>query len=789
MSTEILLVFIILAVAVLLLVTEWVAMEVTALLVLVSVTLTGLINPREALAGFSNPAVITVWAVFILSGGLTRTGVANIIGQWVLKVAGRGEGAIIAVVMLSAGVMSAVMNNVAVAALMLPVVMDIARQTGHPASRLMMPLAYGSLLGGLTTQIGTPPNLLVSDILRENGLTAFRLFDFAPVGVVVMGVGIAFMVLVGRHLLPRTNISEGAALGGGMDLSAQYHLPERMFTIKIPASVHLVGQTLKESRIGAILGVNVLGITRQDRTILAPGPHEVLQAEDLLAVEGDLNRIQALKQELGYWRTLTVGGDDDLCHRLFADEMPALELVLSEDASFVGRSLREIGLPALVGATILAVRRGERIHRTALQDLPLKAGDILLAQAPPAALESLKATAGVADVAPVSLARLREVYRLRERLLVVAVPEQSMLNGRTLKGSRLGAALGVRVLAIQRQGNTQRLPAPEERIAGGDTLVVEGSAATLALLRSLADLDFSSQAPSTLDHLQGAGVGLMEAILSPHAKIAGKTLAELHFREKYGLNVLGVWREGHIHRSGFLRDMALRFGDAMLLYGPRAKFSILGQEPDFIVLTQSHQEVPNYAKAKIALAVLVGIIVPVLLGLMPIYIATLLGAALMVITGCLTMEEAHRAVEWKGIILIAGMLPLGTALDSSGAARLLADGVVNWVGPWGPYAVLTGLMLLTFAATCIIPTAALVVLLGPIVLNTAGDLSIAPHALLMAVAVAASASFMTPISHPANILVMGPGGYRFGDYLKVGVPLTLVVLVVVLLVLPWVWPL
>ncbi len=235
--------------------------------------------------------------------------------------------------------------------------------------------------------------------------------------------------------------------------------------------------------------------------------------------------------------------------------------------------------------------------------------------------------------------------------------------------------------------------------------------------------------------------------------------------------------------------MALRFGDAMLLYGPKDKVNILGQEPDFIVLTQSAQEVPNYDKAKIALTVLVGVMAPVLLGVMPIYIATLLGAALMVITGCLTMEEAHRTVEWKGIILIAGMLPLGAALDGTGAARFLADGVVNLVGPWGPYAVLAGLMLLTFAATCVIPTAALVVLMGPIVLNAAADLNMNPHSVLMAVAVAASASFMTPISHPANILVMGPGGYRFGDYLKVGVPLTLVVLVVVLVVLPLVWPL
>ena len=166
------------------------AICLVALLVLGGLALTGMVTPGEAVSGFSNPAVVTVWAVFILSGGLTRTGVANIIGRNILRLAGRREFLIVTVVMLSAGVMSAFMNNVAVAALMLPVVMDISRQTGHPASRLLMPLAYGSLLGGLTTLIGTPPNILISEALRDNGLTPFKFFDYTPVGVAVMVAGI-----------------------------------------------------------------------------------------------------------------------------------------------------------------------------------------------------------------------------------------------------------------------------------------------------------------------------------------------------------------------------------------------------------------------------------------------------------------------------------------------------------------------------------------------------------------------------------------------------------------------
>ena len=221
MTPEILLVLSILAVAVVFLITEWIPMEVTALLSLGAVALTGLVTPTQALSGFSNPAVITVWAVFILSGGLTRTGVANAIGHFVMRLSGSSETRMIVVIMTSAGVMSAIMNNVAVAALMLPVVMDIARHTGNPPSRLQMPLAYGSLLGGLTTQIGTPPNILVSEALRDGGLKSFSFFDFTPVGLAIMVCGIAFMTFVGRRFLPRRDVADELSRNKPFDWESQ----------------------------------------------------------------------------------------------------------------------------------------------------------------------------------------------------------------------------------------------------------------------------------------------------------------------------------------------------------------------------------------------------------------------------------------------------------------------------------------------------------------------------------------------------------------------------------------
>jgi di/tricarboxylate transporter len=277
-------------------------------------------------------------------------------------------------------------------------------------------------------------------------------------------------------------------------------------------------------------------------------------------------------------------------------------------------------------------------------------------------------------------------------------------------------------------------------------------------------------------------------VLSPETTLEGKTLRELNFREKYGLTVLAIWRRGTAYRTD-LRDMALRFGDAVLVYGPRQKLRVLGREPDFLVLTEGEQEPPRVEKAPVSIAIMVAILLPVFFGWLPISIAAVIGAALMVLSRCLTMEEAYRFIEWPAVFLIAGMLPLGIALEQTGAAVFLADGVISVMGGMGPRPVLAGIYILTSLATQVIPTAALVVLMAPIAMNTAADLGLSPLPLMMTMAIAASASFSSPVSHPANVLVMGPGGYRFVDYLKLGLPLTLVILILVVLLVPIFWPL
>ncbi|MFQ5593556.1 MAG: SLC13 family permease [Anaerolineae bacterium] len=781
MTPQIAAVLAIIMLAVMLFVTERLGMDLVSLLVLVSLALTGLVTPAQALSGFSNPAVVTVWAVFILSGGLARTGVANVVGRQVLRLAGDGELRLVTVIMLTAGVMSAFMNNVGVAALLLPVVMDIARRTGRPPSRLLMPLAFGSLLGGLTTLIGTPPNILISNAMRESGLRAFQLFDYTPVGLAVMLAGVAFMALVGRYLLPIRDLAKESTAPGAADLEDLYDLRERLCLLRLPERSTLAGKTLAESRLGSSLGLNVIAILRNEHTQLAPGPGAILQAGDRLLVEGRLDRLANLR---GRRHLVVEHGSLDV-ERLISQEIHLARVELSTRSSLVGQTLLEIDFRRRFGVIVLAIWRDEVPMWKDLDNTPLRVGDVLLVQgATHAQIEALRD----ASEFSVSSADQAEVVSLHERLMVVCVPDESTLAGKTLSESRLGDLFGMTVLGLVRQDPRQLVSAEEDTLQAGDILLVKGEPDDLLRLRALQDLEVDREPIPDLHDLESDQVGMVEAVLSPHTTLAGRTVRQIHFREKYGLNVLAIWRAGRAYRSN-LRDMDLRFGDALLLHGRRDRLRLLGSEPDFLVLTEEAQEMPLLSKAPLAAIVMGAVLLPVILGWLPISIAAVVGATLMVLTGCLTMEEAYRFIEWRAVFLIAGMLPLGIAMEQTGAARLLAEGMVAAVGGLGPRAVMAGLYILATLATQVMPNPAVAVLLAPIALDTAGNLGVSPYSLMMVVALAASASFLSPVAHPANVLIMGPGGYRFSDYIKVGAPLTLVALAVTLLAVPLIWPL
>ena len=784
MTIEIALVLGILLIALVLFVTEVLRMDLVALLVLSTLGISGLVSPAQAVSGFSNAAVITVWAMFILSEGLTRTGIANILGQQLLRVSGRSEISLILVVMLTAGGLSAFMNNIGVAALMLPVVVNIARRTETPPSRLLMPLAYGCLLGGLTTLIGTPPNLLISDALTQSGARAFQLFDFSPVGLGALAVGTLFVALVGRLILPQKDPSGASNLRSQRNLRTLYGLQERTFVMRIPRESVLIGKTLADTRIGSAVGLIVIALDRGTRIEALPSRQTVLQGGDKILVQGRLDRFEELRR----WSEVVIEREAPLLQSLVSDRVKLVEVMVATDSAMVKELLHHTEFRRRFGANVLAIRRDDLVRRVNISHVPLRGGDFLLLQGSEESLTKLERSKEFSEIRPVSEDDLMETYRLQESVFVIRIPKGSRLGGSTLAQSRLGDAFDFRLLATFREGMLQLMPEPDELVLGGDLLLLQGRPEDLDELRGLQELEIENRVSPQLGNFESDRLAVLEATLAPHSPLAGTSMAEINFREKHGLELIAVWRSGRAIRSDLDR-LQLQFGDALLLIGPRKKLAVFGDDPDFLTLTPIGTSPPDTRRAPLASLIMLGVVGSVVTGALRIEIAAIVGASLMVLTRCLNMEQAYRAIDWRAVFLIAGMLPLGIAMQETGTAQYLAGQVMEALGDFGPWPVIMGLYIVTAIGTMIVPTAALVVLMAPIVLSASADMGIAPQTAMMAVAMAASASFTSPISHPANILVMGPGGYSFSDYLKLGIPLTVIVFIVVMLLLPLFWPL
>ena len=760
-------------------------MDVVALLVLVSLAFTKLVSPTDALAGFSNPAVITVWAMFILSAGLTETGVAAMIGQQVLKMAGKTEFRMIIVIMLTSGVLSAFMNNIGVAAFMLPVVITVARTTGVAPSRLLMPLAFGSLLGGLTTLIGTPPNLLISNGLEEAGYEAFSLFDFSPIGGVIMVVGTLFLAFTARFLLPAQD--PGASESSSSDRKAlenQYALKDRAFFVKLEKGSLLAGRTLAESNLGYSLGMQVIALQRNDKTHFSPGPDMVLEEGDRLYTQGEAERLNEL---IGWHDLKPVQASEE--NIVQEGVISMIEARVTSEADFVGKTLRESGFRRNFGLNVLKVTRSDGESDDQLAKQTLQEGDRLLLQGSEEAIEAIKENPSFDDLQPVSSELLQRYKSIERKLFEVEIPEGSWLADKALAECRMGQLFDIHVISIKREGAELLLPSPDMPLQVGDRLTLHSRPENLNTLQGLQQLRIETSEESDTAILEAEDIALIEATLAPNAQYAGKTAADIQLRNRFGLQLLGILRANEVHRTD-LGKMPIQYGDALLLMGPKEKLEVIKADKNFLLLSEL-PEVKEVGTNKplIASLIMAAVIIPVFIGWMPIALTAIAGASLMVLTGCLRMEDAYRSIEWRAVFLIAGMLPLGTAMEQTGAASYLTNGLMAVIGDQGPWVIIGGLYLITSLATTIIPTAALVVLMSPIAIQSAETLGFSPYTAMMAIAMAASASFTSPISHPANVLVMGPGGYRFVDYLKVGIPLALVVFVTAMICLPWFWPL
>lgn len=785
MTADIALVLAILLVSLILFFSEIVRMDIVALLVLVALAVTGLVTPEEAISGFSNAAVVTVWAMFILSEGLTETGVAGIVGKQVLRLAGKTEFRMIVVIMLSSGVLSAFMNNIGVAAFMLPVVISVARKTGVAASRLLMPLAFGSLLGGLTTMIGTPPNLLVSNGLEEMGYEPFAFFDFSPIGGMIMIAGTVFVALTARFLLPSKDPGADESTGSHrVALQNQYALGERAFFLQLGDDSPLAGKTLQQSSLGRSLGLYVVALQRNGQTQFAPGPNTILRTGDRLYTQGETERLKELRS----WQDLKPVGRNTQDSALLSERFTIAEATLSETADFLGKTIREADFRKRFNSNVLMVFKAEGAVDRELGRLSLQAGDRLLLQGDPASIEVLKSDESFAACKMAS-SELMKLYTAAEKnLFKVIVPEGSWLAGKGLKESRLRQRFDLHVISIEREGTEFFMPDPNEPLREGDKLTLHCRPENLDTLRGLQQLEVETSAKFDASLIQTEEVEMIEATLAPNSKLAGRTVADIQLRNRYGIQLLGILRSDEVHRS-HLGQMKIHFGDALLLMGPKNKLDVLREDKNFLILTQLPKtEVAGSNKPVLASLIMLAVVVPVFMGWMPIAITAIAGASAMMLTGCLSRNKAFRAIQWRPVFLIAGMLPMGIAMQNTGAASLLAELFMSAIGGFGPWAIIAGLYLITSLATTIIPTAALVVLMTPIAIQSSVELGIPPHTAMMALAMAASASFTSPISHPANVLVMGPGGYRFSDYLKVGLPLALVVFITAMIGLPLLWP-
>jgi di/tricarboxylate transporter len=768
----------IIAAALALFVGGWIAVDVTALLVLSSLTLTGLVSPNDALAGFSSSAVITIMGMFIISAGLTHTGVSYQFGKPLQFFAKKSEVALMVALMVATSLLSALINTTTVAAIMLPATMELARRSGRNPSRLLMPMALGCILGGPFTGISTPPNMLVIEAMAKAGLKPFALFDFTPITGALVIAGILFMVLLGRFILPggKGKSSRHNAL------EASYHIAEHIFVTRIRPGSKLAGLKLAGSRLGSALSLTVVGLQREDELILAPKPQDILRENDLLIVHGHEDHFRYFR---GDHHLLAEKNDEAI--KLIGQNLETAGAAVPATSSLIGRGLAASGLRHRYRVHLPAWKNasGQSIHDARRHIFA--AGDYLVVQGKKEDLQRL-----VADglIGPLCVENCEITGAI---VLPMRVPEGSALIGKNLIESRLGNALGLTVIAIVRdqalakENGSLLMPSPEEIIRQDDLLVLQGGREAIEALQALQELVMERPPASLIAELESQQVGITEVLLSPRTTLAGQTLADLLFREHYGLNVLAILRRGQ-PQWGHIKEMALQFGDALLVYGRRQSLEAVAHDPDFLVLDHEAAQAPLVKKGPVAAIITVAMLVAAILNWTPISIATLTGAALMVVTGCLSMERAYRAVEWRVIFLIAGMLPLGVAVQNTGAAQLAADLIISSAGHLGPRWVVAALFTVTVLATQIIPSSALVVLMAPIALGAARSLHISPDLLMMTIAMAASSNYASPFSHPAHMLVMGPGGYRFMDYIKIGVPLTIVITAVSVWLLPIFWP-
>ena len=554
--------------------------DVVALMALLIVVLTGLVPVDEAFSGFSNPAVITVAAVLVISKGLQNSGLVETIGQSLLKLKGSTSIQLLALTTIVA-VLSAFMNNVGALALMLPVALQVSARKNQPASSLLMPLAFASLLGGMTTLIGTPPNIIASSFREQSTGSPFLMFDFSFVGVAVAVTGILFISLIGWRLIPkRTSKSTNEQL---FDIGA--YITE----VSVPADSPITDLRLREINPKLKTRVNILGLLRKSERFLEPSSMMKVHADDVLIISADTENLAKLVSQAG---VLLVGSKKIQRSDLESDEVRLVEAVIAPGSIMAGSTARSLDLRAQYGVNVLAIARQSNLMWTRLDTTKFRVGDVLLLQSHVETLKEVLATLGCLPLAE------RDI----------------------------------------KLGQTRRL--------------------VLAL-----------------------GIFLATLIISA-------------------------------------------------------------------------------------------------LGILPVQIAFVIAAVLMIITGLINLQEAYKAIDWPIIFLLGAMIPVGGALESTGAAQLIANSLLQVGDKLPNYITLSLVLIATMFLSDLVNNAAAVVLMAPVGIGIANGVGVSVDPFIIAIAIGASCAFLTPIGHQSNTLVMGPGGYKFADYWRLGLLVEVIVIAV-----------
>lgn len=575
--------------ALVLFISERVRVDLVSLLVLVLLMLLGLVTPQQGISGFSNEATVTVAAMFVLSGALKKVGGLDAVTGLLVRAAEKGRSVLLGSTMGIVSAISPFINNTACVAVFMPIVLTVARRVKISPSRLLIPISYAAQFGGVVTLIGTSTNVLVASIAVRHGLAPLGMFEFTPLGLILLVAGIAYMLLIGQWLLPDRRSA---------DLTTAYALGDYLTELVVKPGSKLAGRRLEESGLSQA-DVNVVEIVREGSAIWAP-------------------------------------------------------------------------------------MRGQR----------LAAGDVLLVRSTP------------------------------ERMLLAK-----------------------------------------------DTL----------------GLEIRPEAKFSDERLQGEGTVLAELLVAPGSHLEGLSLQATNFRARFGVIVMAIHRRAEIIREQ-LRDVVLRAGDVLLVLGQRDDVARLGSLDDFIVLRQFEHRRVDARRVALVLLTILGVIVAAAVFEVPVVLAAVTGAVALVITRCLNLEEAYEGIDWQVIFLLAGVLPLGIALEETGTAQWMAGGVISVVGSLGPIWVLGAIYFVTAVLNAVVSNNAAAVLMLPIAISTAVGLGVDPRAFVFVIAYAGSCDFATPIGYQTNTMIYGPGGYRFLDYTKVGAPLILLFMLLTTLIAPRLWP-